>query len=112
MLQQGTVRVQLGYSWVHLGIGRGEMRVTQPNRGANAQAVPQQCTFKSDYNVYISSTSGTTMHIEPTQHFIASYRMGACAKSQLRGGGEVRLDPAHSLLPMKKSTRTLCLNSS
>ena len=79
------------------------MRVTLPvpNWGANAQAVPQQCTFKSDYNVYISSASGTTMHIEPTFHRLQHGSVRA--KSQLRGGGEVRLDPAHALLPMKIS---------
>ena len=111
MLQQGTVRVQLGYTWVHLGIGRGEMRVTQPNRGANAQAVPQQCTFKSDYNVYISSASRNNAHWTNCSTF---HRLQAsCAKSQLRGGGE-RSDEDQGLLQMKisLSTITLCLLTS
>ena len=49
--------VQLGrvwYNWVELGGNEGN---PEPNRGANAEAVPQQSTFKSDYNVYISSAS-------------------------------------------------------
>ena len=78
MVQQGTAQIgtteytvyytswvqlgTIGYTWVRLGIGRGEMRVTRPNRGANAQAVPQECTFKSDYNVYISSASHNNAH--------------------------------------------------
>ena len=82
------------------------MRVTQPNRGANAQAVPQQCTFKSDYNVYISSASRNNAHWTNCSTF---HRLQAsCAKSQLRGGGE-RSDEDQGLLQMKISLSTITL---
>ena len=71
----------------------------EPNRGANVYAVPQPCSFKSDYNVYISyprhchnnkahsTYGGNRVH--------NSSPVPPAAKSRLRERGEVMLYPAH-----------------
>ena len=71
----------------------------EPNRGANVYAVPQPCSFKSDYNVYISyprhchnnkahsTYGGNRVH--------NSSPVPPPAKSRLRERGEVILYPAH-----------------